>query len=129
MSSIQISLVVASKHPRKLSEFYAFATNGELLPGENDQHWRVVQRNGISLHFYKPVTNRPWPNRGRAASLCLEKAASVEPLWAVNQWIESLVSRGATVDQQPKVELFGAESWMTDPEGNNFLIFVPSSNN
>jgi len=35
MSSLKVSLVIASMKPEKLSEFYAFATNGDIKPGFN----------------------------------------------------------------------------------------------
>ena len=126
MTSIHLGLAIASNQPHKLSEFYAFATNGELCPGENEEHWRVTHENGMSVHLYKPSKNRPLPSSGSSAILCLSKGPTQDPLLSIREWLATLVSVGAIVDQQPRVESFGAESWLKDPEGNYFLIFVPS---
>ncbi len=124
MSSIQVGLAIASKKPRKLSEFYVFATEGDLLSGHNQDHFLVVNCNGMSIQIYKPSENFFY-SRGRAASLCLQKDPTSYPLAALNQWVESLLANGANLVSQPTIESFGAEAWMSDPEGNYFLILVP----
>jgi hypothetical protein len=47
------------------------------------------------------------------------------PLPTIEKWVGVLISRDAKLAQEPTVEPFGAEAWMTDPEGNYFLIYVP----
>ncbi len=125
MCSIQPSLLIASHHPQKLSKFYAFATCGELQPGINNDHYLIIHRTGMNIQIYRPSLGRPWPKRGKAAALCLQQKSSINPLLSVNEWVERLISRGAGVVERPRLELFGAESWMIDPEGNYFVIFVP----
>ena len=118
-------MAIASAHPEKLAEFYAFATNGKLKPGKNQNHWEVVVGGGLKIHLYKPSQKKPTLKKGRVVSLCLEKEPSQKPLSIINEWAEILVCRGAKIAQEPKVEPFGTEVWMTDPEENDFLIFVP----
>ena len=128
MFTIQLGLVIASKHPKKLSEFYAFATNGEIRPGKSELHWRIVHKNGMTIHLYKPSLNRPCPEKGRASSLCLEQPPSLKPLLSIEDWAGTLILRGAKSVQSPKLESFGAEIWMMDPEDNHFLLLIPSIN-
>ncbi len=125
MSSISLSLAIASNHPIKLAEFYAFATNGQLELGENKYHCKVILRDGLMIHLYKPSRNEPIPNKGRALSLCLQQEASIQPLITIKEWAGLLASGGAELAKEPTLETFGAEAWMTDPEGNDFLICVP----
>ena len=125
MSFINLSLAVASAHPEKLAEFYAFATNGKLVRGQNQQHWKVSLGDGLMIHLYKPSQKDPIPIKGRAMALCLEQQASMTPLPTIEKWVGVLISRDAKLAQEPTVEPFGAEAWMTDPEGNYFLIYVP----
>ena len=126
MSSIRLSLAIYSVNPKKLAEFYAFATNGKLKPGKNQKHWEVVVGGGLKIHLYKPSQNEPTLKKGRVVSLCLEKEPSQKPLSIINEWAEILVCQGAKISLEPKVEPFGTEAWMTDPEENDFLIFVPT---
>ena len=41
MFPIQISLVIASEQPQKLSEFYAFAMNSQVSVGKTINHWVI----------------------------------------------------------------------------------------
>ena len=125
MSSLQVSLVIASKKPKKLSEFYAFATNGYVKPGFDEDHYLIINPSGLKIQVYRPSQRKPLPDKGRASSLCLQHAPSIKPLSIISEWATSLIKRGATVFEQPKLESFGAESWLIDPEGNYFLIVVP----
>ena len=125
MSSPQLSLVIASRNPKKLSEFYAFATNGDVTPGFNEDHYLVIHPCGLNLQVYRPSKRNLLREKGRALSLCLQQAPSSNPMSTISEWVTSLISRGAAVFEQPKLELFGAESWLIDPERNYFLIVVP----
>ncbi len=125
MSSIYLSWVIASRNPQKLSEFYAFATKGDLRDGVNKNHFLVVRDDGLNIQVYKPAEKRSWPKPGRRTALCLQQVPSSEPLFSAREWTQSLVVKGAVVVEEPKLEFFGAESWMKDPEGNYFLILVP----
>ena len=125
MFSIQPSLVIASEQPQRLSEFYAFATNGDLQPGKNKDHFLIVHRNGMNIQVFKPSKERSFSNNSRRSAICLEQPPSSSPLIALNEWLEKLSSMGAVINESPRLEWFGAESWITDPEGNHLLIFVP----
>ncbi|WP_320667896.1 VOC family protein [Prochlorococcus sp. MIT 1307] len=125
MSSIQLSVVIASREPQKLSEFYAFATNGDLRQGITNDHYLIDHQNCLSIQIYRPSDTQAWPKGGRASALCFQRTPSAEPLSSINEWIGSLVLKGAEVVEKPKLQSFGAESWLIDPEGNYFLIYVP----
>ncbi len=125
MSSIHKSLVIASKNAYELSKFYAFVLDGEVCAYQKEENHCVVNSDGIKVHIYQPSKKQPWPKRGRASALCLEHPPSLNPLIVVNEWASSLIARGALRAEEPILKSFGAESWMTDPEGNYFLIFVP----
>ena len=127
MSSIQLSLALASRDPQKLSEFYAFATNGDLQSGMNSNHFLIAHSNGFLIQIFCPAKKSSWSNRGRTAALCLQQAPSLNPLLTIGEWVDTLMSRGAVVVDHPKLESFGAEAWLTDPDGNYFLIFVPKN--
>jgi len=127
MSSIEISLAIASKNPRRISEFYVFAIDGELFTGLNEDHFLVVNCNGMTIQVYKPSEKLFWSTRGRTSALCLKQDPSSHPLFSLNQWVESLTSKGANLVSEPTIESFGVEAWMTDPEGNYFLILVPKT--
>ena len=127
MSSIQLSLALASREPKKLSEFYAFATNGDLQTGINRDHHLIVHTSGLSIQVYRPKINQSWSNRSNAAAVCLQQAPSAKPLSSINEWTDSLVSKGAKVISKPNIESFGVEVWLADPDGNHFLIFVPKN--
>ncbi len=127
MSSIQVGLAIASKKPRKLSEFYVFATEGDLLSGFNQDHFLVVNCNGMTIEVYRPSEKEFWSDLGRASALCLKQEPSSQPLLSLNHWASSLIAKGANLISHPKIESFGVEAWMTDPEGNYFLIFIPNN--
>ena len=48
------------------------------------------------------------------------------PLLVIGDWLNCLISKGAFIVEQPIIEAFGAEAWMTDPEGNYLLVVVPN---
>jgi hypothetical protein len=39
-------------------------------------------------------------------------------------WISTALDLGATSDDPPRQEPFGAEAWLLDPEGNRLLLLV-----
>ena len=127
MFAIQLSLVIASEQPQRLSEFYSFATNGDLQPGKNNHHYLIVHENGMNIQIYKPSEKRSFSNSSRRSALCLQQPPSLRPLIAIKEWSKRLETMGAVINEQPRLEPFGAESWMIDPEGNHLLIFVPIS--
>ena len=127
MFSIQLSLVIASEQPERLSEFYVFATNGDLQPGKNQDHFLIVHQNGMNIQIYKPSKKRLFSKPSRRSALCLQQPPSASPLIAIREFSQKLVALGAVINEPPRLEPFGAESWIIDPEGNHLLIFVPIS--
>ncbi len=126
MPSVEISLVIASMHPEKLSEFYLFATKGALKSGVNKDHYLIFDTRGVILQIYRPSSKCSVPIKGNSSSLCLQQKPSENPVLTLREWSESLVMRGARIVEEPRFETFGVESWLHDPEGNTFLLFVPS---
>ncbi len=43
----------------------------------------------------------------------------------INNWIDELLSMGAQLLEGPILDFFGAEAWISDIDGNIFLILVP----
>ncbi len=125
MTSLEISLVLASQDPKKLAEFYAFVINGEVHLGFNNKNYRVLSQNGLIIETYLPSQQKPLPSKGKASSYCFKGLPSKNPLIKIKEWCSELINQGAIVVENPVIESFGAEAWMADPEGNHFLILIP----
>ena len=41
--------------------------------------------------------------------------------------MDQLILLGAELIESPRLDFFGAEAWMKDPEGNQFLLLVSSN--
>jgi len=129
MSLMNINFVIASKDPKGLSNFYGKINSDKVIKGFNSTHYFISLSNRCKIDFYQPGKDFAWKDRGNSASLCFEGKASIEPLKAVETWSLELLESGGTVKSLPRLEHFGAELWMLDPEGNHFLILVPFSKN
>ncbi len=127
MSSIDVNWVIASRRPESLALFYAFACDGEIRSGFVDGHFLVFKREILIIQTYKAPSDWMFGESGRTVLLCLQKRESADPLDEINHWISQLVVKGANIIGPTKNEPFGSESLMEDPEGNCFLIYVPSS--
>ena len=58
-------------------------------------------------------------------ALCLQRKADGTGALAVLQaWISKALELGATTEDPPRQEPFGAEAWLLDPEGNRLLLLV-----
>ena len=126
MSCSQISWLLMADAPKALAEFYGFAMNAQVRQGLNVSHWYVANLEGLRIEIFSPSRTRPRPCKGRGFSLCLKGKKSMKPLLEIKEWSSKLVARGAVLLEKPIVEDFGVESWLGDPEGNQFLIVVPS---
>jgi hypothetical protein len=42
----------------------------------------------------------------------------------LNDWITAAKALGASLQELPRQESFGAEAWLLDPEGNRLLLLV-----
>ena len=125
MSQSKAKLVLASVNPSQLADFYAFAMDAEIYIGLNDSHFSLINTEGFEMQIYKPSRAMTHPEKGRALSLCLQGAPSNNPLVVLKAWTRRLESKGASIISAPRVEHFGAEVWMLDPEQNAFILFVP----
>ncbi len=124
-NKFQISWVLEACRPKELAWFYSKIFFGEIQEGKTNNHWLVLCPNGIKIQIYRPSFSRDTSIKGRAMAPCLEAVASSNPLTALHKLIFTLEEMGAVLLEEPKIEDFGAESWMADPEGNAFLILVP----
>jgi hypothetical protein len=74
---------------------------------------------------YAPSKSRPQPRQpGRLALGLQRKADAAGPLAVLHAWIATALELGASVDDPPRQESFGAEAWLLDPEGNRLLLLV-----
>jgi hypothetical protein len=77
------------------------------------------------LELYAPSRHRPQPRQQGRLALGLQRQADGPGALAVQQtWISPALELGATVDDAPRQEPFGAEAWLLDPEGNRLLLLV-----
>ncbi len=123
--SITGSLVLAADDPAALARFYGALLNVEPLPGLSSTHWRVPWPAGGWLELYAPSRSRPQPRQSGRLAPCLQrKADAAGPLAVLHAWIAMALELGASVEDPPRQEPFGAEAWLLDPEGNRVLLLV-----
>ena len=120
-----VTSILAAERPYELAEFYAFAMDAEIKPGFNKTHFLVVNSFGFKIQIYKPSINKVTHLKGSALSICLQGPPSSSPKDDLQKWILKLVSEGAEVKDEPALKAFGAEVWISDPEGNVFVLVVP----
>ena len=125
MSSPEVSFVLASKDPRNLAEFYSYAVDREITAGFDASHYLIYITNQFKIQFYLPSQSKACPTKGRSLAICLEKKPSKSALNSISQWSLKLIEKGAKINEGPITRIFGVETWMIDPEGNEFLIVVP----
>jgi len=126
MKLTSISWVLAAHEPEPLARFYATAFGTVAERGFSQQHWRVQLADGGCLEIYRPSRSRPFPERGRALAPCLRLPACQHPLEQLEGCLPELIASGASVQQPPRLEPFGAEAWLEDPEQNPLLVVSPS---
>jgi hypothetical protein len=125
MNPMQISLVLAAHDPKALSHFYAALFRATISAGKADHHKILDLDNGLRLEIYRPSQHRPFPVAGRALSVCLKLPAHRTPLIELEHHVNHALSLGASVAEPARLEPFGAECWMNDPEDNAFLVLIP----
>jgi hypothetical protein len=124
-SSIASSLVLAADDPAALAQFYGALLRVEPQPGLSGTHWRVPWPAGGWLELYAPSKSRPQPRQSGRLALCLQrKAETTGALAVLHAWIATALELGASVDDPPRQEQFGAEAWLLDPEGNRLLLLL-----
>ena len=126
MDSTQISWVLAAHNPQALACFYGNLLGSTPRAGLSPQHWLVGLGGTLNLEIYRPSRKRPFPDQGRSLSLCLRQQPSQSPLSSLQILLDGALKLGAAVLEPPRVEFFGAEAWITDPEGNAVLLMVPA---
>ena len=119
-----LSWVLAANNPQSLAEFYANALGCSCRKGLSDQHWMVSLPTGGTLQIYRPSRQRPWPVQGAALAPCFQRIGTDYPETELAGWIEQLEVLGARRRETARLESFGAECWMEDPEGQPFLSLV-----
>ncbi len=125
MSLLKVSWVIASEHPEKLAMFYSFVIDGEINPRLSNASYCLVQRGNIQIQIYLPSKNRQLLPKGGSTAVCFQKPPSANPLLTLSRWGALLLDQGASFVEAPLAQSFGAEAWLSDPDGNLFIAFVP----
>ncbi len=120
----QLSWVLASSDPEPMALFYASLLGVEARPGFSSSHWLVTSPAGLDLQFYRPSRQRQLAAQGRAWSPCFSARSDGDPLQLLQHWCDRACHQGAKQLVPPRLEPFGAECWMVDPDGNDFLLLV-----
>lgn len=119
------SLVLAADDPAALARFYGALLAQPPLPGLNERHWRLPWPGGGWLELYAPSRQRPQPRQPGRLALCLQRMAGPGgPTAGLEAWINVAMAAGAAAPEPPRLEPFGAEAWLLDPEGNRLLLLV-----
>ncbi|TCD57287.1 VOC family protein [Synechococcus sp. BS55D] len=121
-----LSWVLASKEPKALAAFYASLFQTAHRPGLAATHWLVDLPDGGLLQIYRPSRQRSSPVPGQALAPCLQRT-EVSPhqaFAALQRWIADACQLGASIREDPRLESFGAECWLEDPEGHGVLLLV-----
>ncbi|MCT0249160.1 VOC family protein [Synechococcus sp. CS-205] len=119
------TLVLAADQPDRLAGFYAALLDTRAEQGLQAQHWRLAWPGGGRLEIYAPSSSRPQPRSSGRLALCLQRSCSAaDRLQQLQAWVEQAMALGAMAPEAPRLESFGAEAWLHDPEGNRLLLLV-----
>ncbi|MEX1324014.1 MAG: VOC family protein [Synechococcaceae cyanobacterium] len=119
------SIVLAADQPAQLARFYGALLDVEPQQGVSASHWRVRWPAGGWLEVYAPSRSRPQAGQQGRLALCLQRQADGTGAVAVlNVWITAALGLGASLQEPPRQDSFGAEAWLLDPEGNRLLLLV-----
>jgi len=125
MNAMQISWVLAAEDSVRLAAFYSELFQATLVPGVAQHHNIVQFSDGTRLEIYRPSRRRSFPARGRALAPCLRLSPSQEPLPELQRLLSNALQRGGSLLEEARLEPFGAEAWIHDPEGNPLLLLAP----
>jgi len=71
------------------------------------------------------LRSRPQSQQLGWLALCLQRQSDGTGAVAVlNTWITAGLDLGASLQEPPREEPFGAEAWLLDPEDNRLLLLV-----
>ena len=121
---IALSWVLASRRPEQLAKFYADLLGTSPKAGMASHHWIVSLPGQGILQIYKPSRHRRWPAYGSVLAPCLQRKAEADPLQELQAWQQHVIELGGRGIEEPRLESFGAECWLEDPEGQKFLLLV-----
>lgn len=127
--AVTLSWVIPCDQPQALAAFYAGLLGEVPRAGLSPSHWLVSPEGKPLLQFYRPSSTRDLPPKGRAWSPCLSQATDQDPLAALQHWCDQAQRQGAAVQEPARLESFGAECWMVDPERNAFLLLITTQLN
>ena len=117
--------MLAADDPAALARFYGALLDMEPQPGLSSTHWRLRWPAGGWLEVYAPSKSRPQPRQQGRLALCLQRQADgTGALPMLQAWISKALDLGASVQDPPRQEPFGAEAWLLDPEDNRLLLLV-----
>ena len=122
---MQINWVLAAADTAMLGRFYSDLFQARLMPGLADHHCVVQFIDGTRLEIYRPSRQRPFPSRGRALAPCLRLDPSADPMPRLAVMVSKALEHGGSLLEDARVEAFGAEAWIQDPEGNALLLLAP----
>ena len=129
MPLMNINFLIASENPKELSDFYSKINSIKANKGFNSTHYFISLSNQSKIHFYRPNQNHQWQRKGNSTSLCFQGDPSEDPAKIIDKWSSEILKIGGKIKGIAKLANFGSEQWMLDPEGNQFLIFVPFLSN
>jgi len=117
--------VLEADVPARLAIFYGRLLKVGSERGFSDLHWLLRLPVGAVLQMYRPSRNRPdHPPGGRLSLMLTRPAESGRCLAVLEQWLAEARDLGARTLEPPRLEPFGAEAWISDPEGNRVLLLV-----
>ena len=122
--SLQTALVLAADDPQAQAQFYAALLGCSPVPGMHARHWRLPWPAGGWLEIYAPSRARPQPRATGRLALCLQRVAAADASAALGDWIARAEILGARRLEEPRLEPFGLEVWLLDPEGNRLLLLL-----
>ncbi len=126
METPVISYALASQNPEALADFYRFVIDGNISDQKGLDHFELSSLHRGKIHVYRPSSKGAAQTLFKTAALCFEMPSSSDPLLALKEITTELLAKGAHSLETPRMDSFGAELWLEDPDGNNFLLFVPA---
>ncbi|ABX08719.1 VOC family protein [Prochlorococcus marinus] len=128
MNKIEPNFIISSDQPEKLAEFYGLVFGGKVSKGINNNHYSITFKRGLKIHIYRPSNSQTFVHRStQSVAICFQEEPSDNPSLVIKEWYKRILPLGGSRLEGPREEEFGSEMWMTDPEGNNFLVFVPNN--